>query len=342
MKIFSGSSNKPLAEKIAKELGTSLSPLELHVFPDGETRVRVLEKVLNEDAVVVEPTSLPVDHNYMELFFIVDALKRSGAKTVTAVIPYLGYQRQDHIFRDGEAVSLQVIVETLEAVGVDRIISFDFHTIRVPELFHIPVKHLSALALFSKEIQEIIRGPVRRFPPAFAKASAGRPASAARPAKLEERSGVGSPSTPATPHYSDTVLISPDRGGVRRIKILSEMLNNISYAVIEKNRDLATGNISSEVIEGEVRKQAIIVDDMISSGGTIKAAASLLREQGAEEIYVFATHAVFSAEAKETLENSLLRKIFVTDSVYLPEKKRPSNLEIISLAKTIAQSLLKL
>ena len=133
MKVFAGSASKLLAQKIAKELKRELSRLELHIFPDGEKRIRVIDKVVEEDCIVVQSTSTNADINYMELFFIVDALKRSGAKSVTAVIPYLGYQRQDHVFREGEAVSLGVIIKMLEGVGVDRVITFDLHSIKIPE-----------------------------------------------------------------------------------------------------------------------------------------------------------------------------------------------------------------
>ena len=154
MRIFSGSSNKKLAEKIAQQLNIPLSPLEIHVFPDEEKRIRVIERVVGEDCVVVQSASTNADKNYMELFFIADALKRSGARSITGVVPYLGYQRQDHVFREGEAVSLEVIIKTLKAIGVDKIITFDLHSIRIPELFHIPVKHLSALPLFVHKIRE--------------------------------------------------------------------------------------------------------------------------------------------------------------------------------------------
>src|SRR5437016_831412 len=105
MKIFSGSSNHPLAEKIAQNLDLKLSPLEIHEFPDGEKRVRVVGSDLEDDVILVQSTGIPVDENYMELFLIIDSLKRSGARSITLVAPYLGYQRQDHIFRDGEDVS---------------------------------------------------------------------------------------------------------------------------------------------------------------------------------------------------------------------------------------------
>jgi len=316
VKIFSGSSNKPLAEKIAKCLNADFSPLEIFVFPDGERRVRIEDKVVDEETVVVQSTNAPADTNYMETFFIVDALKRSGANKVSAVIPYLGYQRQDHVFRDGEAVSLEVIIETLEAVGVDKIITIDLHSVKIPELFRIPIIHLSALELFAEEIKKL--------------------------------SGENFVSLRTNNHkssiinlQSDLVLVSPDMGGIRRIKILSELLDNAPWATIEKNRDLATGAVTANKLEGSAvdGKDVIIVDDMISTGKTIATACELLEKRGAKDIYVFATHAVFSKEAPEILQNSKANKIFVTDSIFVPEEKQFQKLKILSIDDVIAKTL---
>lgn len=297
MKLFSGTSNTILAEKIAQKMDTSLSPLDVFIFPDGERRVRVLGSVVGEDTAVIQTCATPVDNNYMELFFAVDALKRSGAKSVAAVVPYLGYQRQDHVFREGEAVSLEVVVKTLEAVGTDRVIVFDLHSIKIPEVFRVPVSHLSALPLFAKEIQ-----------------------------KQQWTS-------------EDSVLISPDMGGIRRIKQLSDMLSGMEYATIEKNRDLGTGEVTAEVIEGKLKKRAIIVDDMISSGKTIVVAANLLRSRGVEEIIVFVTHPVFSDAAPKILQNSLVKAVYVTDTIVVSEKKKFPKLSILSTAEMIVQAL---
>lgn len=297
MKVFGGSSNKPLAKKVARSLGEKLSPLEILIFPDGERRVRVEENIVDEQAIIVQPTSTPADQNYMELFFIADAVQRSGAKSTTAVVPYLGYQRQDHVFRDGESVSLEVIVKTLEAVGINWLIAFDFHSVKIPEVFKIPVTHLSALPLFAEEI-------------------------ARRGWKTDE-----------------TVLVSPDKGGIRRIKILADLLGGMSIAVIEKQRDLATGKVEALGIEGKLGKRAIMVDDMISSGSTMIKAAELLQEKGVEEIYVFATHAVFSAKAPTHLQDSLIRDVYVTDTVYIPLDKYFPKLTVLSVADTIAKAI---
>ncbi len=297
MKLFSGSSNKPLAEKVAKELGTKLSPVEIFIFPDGERRIQLQERVVDEDVVIVQPTTTPVDTSYFELYLLSDAAKRSGAKSITAVVPYLGYQRQDHVFRDGEAVSLEVIVNTMQSVHINKVISFDLHTAKIPEVFSIPMVHLSALPLFAEEI------------------------------KKQKWNGL------------DTVLVSPDMGGIRRIKMLSELLSDMPYVTIEKNRDLATGSIEMSGIEGEVTHRVVIVDDMISSGGTIVKAAQALKDKGAKEVYVFVTHPVFSADAPKILEFSAVDKVYVTDSVYVPEEKRFPKLQILSLAQSIAEAL---
>lgn len=298
MKLFSGSANKSLAERVAKELNIKVSPLEIHVFPDKEKRVRVIDKVLDEQTVVIQPTNTPSPENYMELFFIVDALKRSGAKSITAVIPYLGYQRQDHVFRDGEAVSLEVIVKILDMIGVDKVIVFDLHSIKIQEFFHIPISHLSALKIFAEKI------------------------------KQEKW------------YKNDTFLVSPDMGGIRRIKLLSSMLDNMPYATIEKNRDLLTGEVSVTGSEGlNDFKRAVIVDDMISSGGTIAVASEFLEKKGIEEIYVFATHPVFSKEAKGILQESKALKVFVTDTIEIPKDKLFPKLQVFSIASMIAEEL---
>lgn len=154
MKVFSGSASKHLALKVAKELKESVSPVEIFTFPDLEKRIRIAEKVLGEECLIIQSIGIPPDENYMELFIMIDALKRSGAKKVSLLMPYLGYQRQDHIFRDGEAVSLEVIAKILASVGADQIYSFDLHSPKIPEVFSIPFKELSALSLFAKKIEK--------------------------------------------------------------------------------------------------------------------------------------------------------------------------------------------
>lgn len=297
--VFSGSSNKPLAEKIAKHLDLKLSPIEIFVFPDLEKRIRIKEKVLDEDCIIVQSASIPPDENYMELFIMIDALKRSGAKSVKAVIPYLGYQRQDHVFRDGEAVSLEVIAEILTRVGMTELFSFDLHSPKIPEIFTVPVHHLSALPLFAEKIHKSL-----------------------------------------IINHQSFVLVSPDMGGIRRIKEISELLGNIPFATVEKNRDLATGVINDSSLEGDVRgKTAIIVDDMISTGITMVDAANLLIENGASKVFVFATHPVFARGCDKLLQHSKIEKVVVSDTIDVPAYSLFPKLEILSIAGVAAEAI---
>jgi len=302
MKIFSGSSNKLLSQRVSKALNLPLSKFEIFIFPDGEKRVKVQDRVVDLHCIIIQPTAPPVDQNYMELFFMIDSLKRSGASRVTAVVPYLGYQRQDHVFRDGEAVSLEVIRSVLEVTGLDRIITFDLHTIKTPDLFKIEFVHLSALKLFAKTIKED---------------------------KLFTK---------------DTVLISPDMGGIRRIKILSSYLSDMPYATIYKNRNLLTGEVNAVDIEGLPNKhsytKAIIVDDMISSGGTIISASNLLHKYNISQVCVFATHPVFSEKVPQLLQESNIKRVYITDGIEIPPNQQFPKLKIISISQIIANNLL--
>lgn len=303
MKLFSGSSNQHLAEAVAKKLGIQVSPVENFVFPDGERRIQIQEKVLDHDTIIIQSTNPPVDSFYMELFLLIDGLKRSGAKTVTVVMPYMGYMRQDHIFRDGEAVSLSVMVKILESLKIDRFIGLDFHTVKVPQFFQIPVSSLSALPLFAEEINE--RGW----------------------------------------NTEDSVLISPDMGGLNRIQKVSEILGHMPWTATVKNRDLDTGSIDISEFDGPLPveqlsgKRAIIIDDMISSGRTIVQSAELLKKHGVKECYVFVSHPIFSAEAPVLLQESLVDGVFVTDGVFVPKEKRFDKLEILSVAAIIASEI---
>jgi len=290
----------------------------------------------------------------MELFFIVNALKRGKVKMVTAVIPYLGYQRQDHVFRNGEAVSLEVIIKMLEAVGVDKVVTFDLHSIKIPELFHIPVVHLSALHLFAEKISETLSSQGSSHPLNDSSKPSGNTHSVIEKeltSTAEGRSSHGYKETVkssfrgesrpflVSPRFSNSVLVSPDMGGIRRIKILSQMLGNMPYATIQKNRDLKSGKIEARRIHGSVKRHAIIVDDMISTGNTIVVAADLLNKRGAEEIIVFATHPVFSKDAPKLLQKSKVKKVFVTDTIEIPKDKLFPKLEVLSVAEVIVSAI---
>lgn len=143
MILFSGTSNAPLGEHVAKQLGVALGDIEITRFVDNECRVYVKEEVIGQDVVVLQSLSTIADQNLVELCLIGQALKSLKAKRVVAVIPWLGYSKQDKAFRKGEAISSQLVAKFIEAAGFDAIIACEMHSEAVMPYFHIPTKEVS-------------------------------------------------------------------------------------------------------------------------------------------------------------------------------------------------------
>ncbi len=144
MKIFSGTSNPELAKAIAKSIGMEVAKCTISAFPDGETFVKVEENVRGEDVFVVQSTCPPTNHNYMELFIIMDALRRSSAKRITAVMPFYGYARQDRKDQPRVPITAKLVANLLVAAGANRILTMDLHAQQIQGFFDIPVDHLYA------------------------------------------------------------------------------------------------------------------------------------------------------------------------------------------------------
>lgn len=298
--IFIGDEqNKSLSEGLASQLKTSLNYPDITVFPDGERRVRINYDVVDQDVIFVKTSSITnnPDSYIIETAFLIDSIKRSGAKSVTGVIPYLPYCRADHVFRSGEAVPLEVVIKLFESAGLSKIVFVDPHTIKMPEMFEIPTLNLSALSLFADKIKSL---------------------------KYDKK---------------NSVIVSPDMGGLRRMEQLSEMLGGLEFTSIEKDRDYETGEIKASGINGDVKETCFIVDDIISSGRTIVQAVDKLSGMGAKNIYIFATHPVFSEDAVKLLKKSKAKKIFVTDAIPVGKDKSFRTLEVLPLAGLIGDCL---
>jgi ribose-phosphate pyrophosphokinase len=144
VKIFSGTSNPPLARAIAASIGVELGQCTVSSFPDGETFVKIEENVRGEDVFVVQSTSPPTNHNLMELFIIIDALRRASASRITAVIPFYGYARQDRKDQPRVPITAKLIANLLVAAGTNRVLTMDLHAQQIQGFFDIPVDHLYA------------------------------------------------------------------------------------------------------------------------------------------------------------------------------------------------------
>ncbi len=142
IKIFSGNSNRPLAEAIAKQLNTTLGEMEVTHFSDGEIYVRFDETVRGKDVFLIQSTSYPVNNNLMELLIMIDAAKRASAGRITAVIPYFGYARQDRKARSREPITAKLVANLLTSAGADRILTMDLHCLQIQGFFDIPLDNL--------------------------------------------------------------------------------------------------------------------------------------------------------------------------------------------------------
>jgi len=152
--LFSGTSNLPLAQKVAKKLNIKLGKIEIKRFADGECRVRIEENIKGKTVYLLQSLSVSEDENLFELCLMVDSAKRLGAKEIIAIIPWLGYSKQDKEFRRGESVSGEVIAKILTSAGLSQIIVFDLHSPKIKKFYKIPIRQLSAKKILAKKIKQ--------------------------------------------------------------------------------------------------------------------------------------------------------------------------------------------
>jgi len=161
VKVFSGNSNKALANAICQAIGIELGKSVVSTFPDGETFVKIDDNVRGEDVFIVQPTCPPTNHNYMELFIMMDALRRASAKRITAVLPFYGYARQDRKDQPRVPITAKLVANLIVAAGANRILTMDLHAQQIQGFFDIPVDHLYAAPVMydylrSKNFQELV------------------------------------------------------------------------------------------------------------------------------------------------------------------------------------------
>lgn len=296
IKLFAGSSNKPLAFEIAKLPGVSLAALTIEKFKDGEIYVRIDECVRNRDVYIVQSLSTPVNENLMELLILLDAFKRASVKSITVVMPYMGYARQDRKTAGREAITAKLVADLITTAGAYRVLAVDLHTGQIQGFFNICVDHLRALPIFVRAVKSL---------------------------NIDRE---------------NLIVISPDMGGISRARQFSEALN-CQIGVIDKQRTAHNEAVANFMI-GDVRgKTCLVYDDMIDTGGTICEAVKLLKEHGAADIYVFATHGIFSGNALERLANAPIQKCIVTNTIAADNDKLPSVIERLSVAPLLAKAI---
>ncbi len=293
MKIFSGSANPALAQKIAEYLGVTLGSVKISRFPDGEVWVKIQEHVRGDDVFVVQPTSPPPNENLMELLIMIDALRRASAARITAVMPFYGYARQDRKDQPRVPITAKLVANLLVASGVNRVLTLDLHAQQIQGFFDIPLDHLYASPVFVKYLKE--------------------------------------------KNLKNPVVVSPDTGGLKMAHAYAQMLN-AGLAIVAKQRK---GPLEVEAFSlvGDVEgKTAILVDDLTTTAGTLCAAASFVRKNGATAVYAAVTHAVLAPIGIERLKQSEITEIVVTDSVPIPEGSGLP-LTVLSVAELFGEAI---
>jgi ribose-phosphate pyrophosphokinase len=294
MRIFTGNANPKLAEAICAYLGIPLGESEVSHFPDGETKVRILEDIRGKDIFIVQPTSPPVNDHLMELLVLIDAAKRASAQRVTAVIPYFGYARQDRKHEGRVPITAKLVANILTTAGADRVMCVDLHAEQIQGFFDLPVDHLMAVPVQMKYMREL--------------------------------------------NLPDLTILSPDLGRTKMTEKFARRLN-ASLAVIDKRRVGDSEVVKGHVV-GEIKgRNALIVDDMITTAGSITQAVTTALEYGARSIIVMATHPVFSGRAFERLNGLPINELVVCDTIEL--KKRPENikLRVLSVAPLLGEAI---
>ncbi len=149
LKIFALNSNKPLAEKIAAEVGVPLGKSSVKRFSDGEIQINIEESIRGDEIFIIQSTSAPVNDNLMEIMIMIDALRRASAKTINVVLPYYGYARQDRKARSREPITAKLVANMLTMAGANRILALDLHAVQIQGFFDIPVDHLMGAPLLA-------------------------------------------------------------------------------------------------------------------------------------------------------------------------------------------------
>ena len=303
LKIFSGTAHPDFAKRICSELGVRLSAARHYRFSDGELGLSLDESVRGADVFVVQPTCEPANDNLIQLWIMSDAFKRASAYRVNAVIPYFGYARQDRKTKPREPITAKLVANLLTHSGVDRVITADLHAGQIQGFFDIPVDHLTGMPLLASYFRD----------------------------SLSEEIPKG-----------EVVVVSPDVGGVSRARSFAIMLKS-DLAIVDKRRSHEVANVSEVMdIIGEVEgKTAILVDDIIDTAGTICNAAAGLKERGCRRVFACATHAVLSGPAMERIEKSVIEKLIFSDTIPMPEAKRSSRVQQLSIAPLFAEAIMR-
>ena len=296
-KIFTGNSCPELVSAICEHLDIEAGRAEVGTFADGETSVDIGENVRGMDVFVIQSTCAPANTHLMELLILLDALRRSSARRVTAVIPYYGYARQDRKVKPRTPITAKLVADLISTAGAERVLCLDLHAGQIQGFFNIPVDNIYAMPVLLQQIRALV------------------------------------------PPREDIVVVSPDAGGVERARAFAKRLE-ATIAIGDKRREKKDVAEVTRIVGDVDGQTAVIVDDIVSTGGSLVQTAEALRTAGARRVLAAITHPVLAGSAVKRIEESCIERFITTDTVPLsPTIEHSEKFVVTSVAHLLGEAI---
>ena len=285
--VIGGGASKDLAKRLARKLKAVYIKTETKIFPDGESKV-TLQKIPKKSVIlVVQSTYPPVDTNLLQTLSIISQVRKISSRTF-AIIPYMGYARQDKQFLSGEVITMSAVAKMLQSVGAKKVIVVDIHSNTALNHFNIPTENVSAVPELAKYFKKL--------------------------------------------NLKNPLVVSPDMGGYSRSKKFASLLKT-DFIVLKKHRDRKTGRVSIQTAKVDVQgKDLILVDDIISTGGSIIKAAQFLKKQKCKRVFVACTHGLLVEGAEKKIRKAGVSRIISTNTI-------PGNTSKVDVSGILAKSV---
>ena len=285
--VIGGNASKDLAKRIARRLKAKYVDVDTRTFPDGESKITFRHNLKKSVVLIVQSTYPPVDTNLLQILSIISEVKKISSK-IYAVIPYMGYARQDRQFLNGEIATMSVVAKMLQAAGAKKAIVVDIHSKTALRHFKIPTENVSAIPELAKYLKKL---------------------------KLK-----------------NPIVVSPDTGGSLRAKKFADILKS-DFITLKKSRNRKTGKVSIQSTKADVNgKDLIIVDDIISTGGSVVKATQFLKKQKCKRVFVVCTHGLLVGDAEKNIKKAGVTQIISTNTI-------PRSISKVDVSGVIAQAV---
>ncbi|KAF6248115.1 phosphoribosylpyrophosphate synthetase [Nitrosopumilus sp. b3] len=288
LSVISGKSSEALAKRLSNKLKANLVKSEIRVFADGESKVTLNGKVSKKKSVVVQSIYPPVDTNLIQALSLISKAKEISSQVI-AVIPYMGYARQDREFLPGEIVTMKVLGKLFKGAGASKVIAVDIHSLLGFNHFTIKTKNVTAIPDLVEYFKKL--------------------------------------------RLKNPLIVSPDQGGKERAEEFANKFGT-EYIALVKKRDRKTGKVQIQTKNVEVSgRDLILVDDMISTGGSIVKATQFLKKQKCGRVFVACTHALLMNDAEKKIKKAGVTKIVSANTI-------PGKTSVVDVSNTIAKAII--